>query len=197
MNHKHNKIIDTLIATQILGWSNITSTGKVSAVNWYNENGKYVTKMHHFKPTSDLNRAIKLLEYFDDYTLTRSSDGSHRCEIWEENERERYLLVEIEDDSLAMAICIAILEEQGIEWESYQSVDELLKKDVVQADGQMHTTCSRCNRPLRSRESQMRGYGPECWKKEHEQPELISLLESQNDENFMDELTSDKKGIAV
>lgn len=57
---------------------------------------------------------------------------------------------------------------------------------------QTSTACIRCGRPLKSKESQERGYGPTCWKKSKEEPDLIDLLQKQSaaedEQNFMDEL---------
>ncbi|MET3508445.1 DUF6011 domain-containing protein [Halalkalibacter oceani] len=57
---------------------------------------------------------------------------------------------------------------------------------------QTTTACIRCGRPLKSIESQQRGYGPTCARKVKEAPDLIDLLlaqtATQDDQNFMDEL---------
>ncbi|MBX0319782.1 DUF6011 domain-containing protein [Shouchella clausii] len=64
----------------------------------------------------------------------------------------------------------------------------------------MHTHCKRCSRPLRGKESMLRGYGPVCAKKVKygQQLDLVDMLDkpqsSQVDEqNFMDELEERRK----
>lgn len=56
---------------------------------------------------------------------------------------------------------------------------------------QTSSSCLRCGRPLKSRQSQEKGYGPTCAKKAKEDPNLIDLLHNEpmkNELNFMDEL---------
>ncbi len=55
---------------------------------------------------------------------------------------------------------------------------------------QMHNSCLRCGRPLRSKRSAERGYGPVCYKKAKEDPDLIDMLvgPAKNEQNFIDEL---------
>lgn len=62
---------------------------------------------------------------------------------------------------------------------------------------QLNSSCLRCGRPLKSRKSQERGYGPTCEKKARQDPNLIDLLnhpshEISNEQNFMDELKEQK-----
>lgn len=57
---------------------------------------------------------------------------------------------------------------------------------------QMHNSCLRCGRPLRSKRSAKRGYGPVCYKKAKEDPNLIDLLQP-SEQNFMDELAERRK----
>jgi hypothetical protein len=59
----------------------------------------------------------------------------------------------------------------------------------------MHTHCKRCSRPLRGKESMLRGYGPVCAKKVKygQQLDLVDMLDKQQpladtEQNFMDEL---------
>ncbi len=59
---------------------------------------------------------------------------------------------------------------------------------------QMHNSCLRCGRPLRSKRSAERGYGPVCAKKAKEDPNLIDMLQpTGNEQNFMDELHEHRK----
>lgn len=60
---------------------------------------------------------------------------------------------------------------------------------------QMHNSCLRCGRPLRSEQSARRGYGPVCYKKAKEDPNLIDLLAgpAKDEQNFMDELQERRK----
>ncbi|MFB4260478.1 DUF6011 domain-containing protein [Shouchella clausii] len=64
----------------------------------------------------------------------------------------------------------------------------------------MHTHCKRCSRPLRGKESMIRGYGPVCAKKVKygQQMDLVNLLDkpqqpAANEQNFMDELEERRK----
>lgn len=47
-------------------------------------------------------------------------------------------------------------------------------------EDKLYGRCKRCNRPLKSKEAQQRGYGPHCWvlhkrSKELEQPVLFKI----------------------
>lgn len=60
---------------------------------------------------------------------------------------------------------------------------------------QLHNSCLRCGRLLRSRKSQEKGYGPTCAKKAMQDPNLIDMLNTQpvpDEQNFMDELAERK-----
>ncbi|PAD17384.1 DUF6011 domain-containing protein [Shouchella clausii] len=64
----------------------------------------------------------------------------------------------------------------------------------------MHTHCKRCSRPLRGKESMLRGYGPVCAKKVKygQQLDLVDMLDKQqplaaSEQNFMDELEERRK----
>ncbi|MBP3950313.1 DUF6011 domain-containing protein [Bacillus suaedae] len=193
-----NRLIDALIATKVMGMSNVTRTGRVSAVSWYDHSGNYVCKIRDYKPTEKLEQAFKLLRSYESYTLTNSSDNGHVCELWKGPDNPA---ADTEADTPSLAISLAIIDANKIDHSQYRSADDLLKKDVIPfseggflGGGSVSMTCGRCNRPLRSTESQVRGYGPECWKKEVEQSNLITLLSQPHEdkENFMDELNEQK-----
>ncbi|TSB47145.1 DUF6011 domain-containing protein [Alkalicoccobacillus porphyridii] len=194
MDHKQKRIINALIATKVNGWSNITKSGKTSAVIWYNAEGESVHRMGRYTPTDDLNQAMEAAEDLGSVKLTFIPGEKHQAIVEPYQKIGADQLGTGEGDTAALAICHAILASAGIMIDQHQTVDELLAKDVVSKDGKLYYTCLRCNRPLRSRKSQMIGYGPTCLEKERHELDLIDLLHEQqlvqqaSNINFMDEL---------
>lgn len=189
---KHKRLIDALIATKINGWSNVTRSGRVSTVNWY-KGGEKVSSIRNYSPSSNIEQALEAAERVGEYEIAYfEADGENAAEF--EVELYGKQKSSVCAGTLPMAISLAILEAQQISTNNYQSADDLLIKDTVPVDGDTHTHCLRCGRPLRSKESQIRGYGPECARREYEEPSLIRLLQEQHQQaNFMDELTQQRE----
>lgn len=189
MSPEQLKIVNYLCAVRLKGWNNFTKTGKVSAVNWY-DNGEKVGRLSNYEPTVDLNQAMELLEDYEDYVLSPSADGGYRCQILIDQGYGECLVndYEAEADNMATAISLAVLYANEIMPEEVSHADQLLAKDVVADDGRIHTNCQRCSRPLRSTESKRRGFGPGCLKKEYEEPRLETLLVDMQGQNYLDEL---------
>ena len=191
MEYMQKKLMNALLATKIHGWSNVTKSGKASAVSWYKADGESVCRMGNYQPTDDLNQAVEAVELMGAYHIDFIPGLNHQAIVEPYQKIGADQLGTGEGSTASMALVQAILAAAGIMVDQYESVDDLLSKDVVSEDGKIHYTCLRCSRPLRSKRSQIVGYGPECLKKEQEQPNLIDMLqkEHENTENFYDELT--------
>ncbi|MBM0064962.1 DUF6011 domain-containing protein [Alkalicoccobacillus gibsonii] len=196
MEFKQKQLINALIASKIHGWTNVTKTGSTSAVSWFRKNGESVIRMAQFNPVEDLNQAIEAAENMGEVRLEFKPGFLHQATVEPYQRIGADQLGTGEGPTASYALVQAILAAAEIMVDQFQSADDLLVKGVVDDEGTLHYKCLRCNHPLRSRRSQIIGYGPECLKKQQEEPDLIDLLQQEQDRkawlsdgNFMDELT--------
>ncbi|MFK3938914.1 DUF6011 domain-containing protein [Alkalihalobacillus sp. NPDC078783] len=201
MNHREMRLIDTLIATKVNGWTNITKSGKVSAANWYKPSGDVTYSMRKYQPTVSVAQAIAAANNVGSFNLGNVPGASCQVTIQPYAKISTGFIATGEGETVALALCQAMLAAFSLMTEDYQSADDLLEKDVVPQRGDIYPMCNLCGRPLKSKASQIKGYGPVCFEKQKDEREkaepndldLVDILHrDQQSSNFMDELEAQK-----
>lgn len=159
MNHTQMRLIDALVATKVNDWSNLTKTGKVSATNWYKTTGELTYNMRKYQPSKDPEQAIEAAQNVGAYTVQFVPGANYQITMDPYAKISTGFIATGEGETFALALCQAMLASFELMIEDYYAADDLLEKDVVPQDGDIYPMCNGCSRPLKSKVSQIRGYG--------------------------------------